>query len=100
MKWQADVDLALPGVLAAAREPGVELHTFGGYFGEHLQEKKGPIDRPQMVAGLPYHYHALTQYYAYQRDAGILDIAAVPLATRSRIQPWALGAEVDGDGLA
>lgn len=80
-KFYDDLPLALPGLLAVARQPETELHFFGGRPTSDEQPAAGSGEQGGgMLDGVPYHFHAFDRdILRYQREAGILDVAALPL---------------------
>ena len=74
-----DLALALPGLLACARLPNVELH----FFGSHPRYAEGTAYwRPGQYAwqGIEYFYHPKMDYASYRSAIGILDVAVAPQA--------------------
>lgn len=72
-----DLALALPGLIACARLPSVELH----FFGSHPRHAEGPgCHQPGVYAwrGISYRYHPKMNYASYRSAIGILDVAVAP----------------------
>lgn len=72
-----DITLALPGLIACARLPEVELH----FFGSHPRYAEGPSCRqPGVYAwrGISYQYHPKMDFAPYRAAIGILDVAVAP----------------------
>lgn len=70
-----DLELALPGLLAAGRLPGVELH----FWGVHPRLSESRESGGYTCDGVPYQFHGGIPFLTdYVREIGILDVAVAP----------------------
>jgi glycosyltransferase involved in cell wall biosynthesis len=77
-KYVNDTAYALPGLLAAARRPGVALHFFGGYP-DGVRGRGTRQAGRHFLDGVSYSYYPPMSVLSFQRALRILDVAAQPL---------------------